>query len=204
MGLDKLKVNAPVTPDLNWLLPAVYISVAVLIMLTGEAGREFLRYDRVWLGQGEAWRLISAHAAHLGWSHLALNSAALVLVWVLVGPANTMANWLLITLVTMLSIDIGFWFLNPELYWYVGMSGVLHGLLLAGIVSRWRNPDAETLVLLILLAAKIGWEQWNGPVPGSAATSGGPVIVDAHLYGALGGLLGAFLVQIRVKSPASI
>ena len=101
-------------------------------------------------------------------------------------------------------MDAGFWFLNPELYWYVGMSGLLHGLLAAGIVTRLKDIDAETAILLLLLIAKISWEQWSGPVPGSESTSGGPVIVDAHLYGALGGVLGAFLARIRVESPASI
>ena len=59
-------------------------------------------------------------------------------------------------------------------------------------------------ILLLLLVAKISWEQFSGPVPGSELTSGGPVVVDAHLYGALGGVLGGFLVRIRVKSRASI
>jgi rhomboid family GlyGly-CTERM serine protease len=101
-------------------------------------------------------------------------------------------------------MDAGFWFLNPGLYWYVGMSGLLHGLLAAGIVARWKNFDAETAILLLLLVAKISWEQFSGPVPGSESTSGGPVVVDAHLYGAIGGVLGAILVRIRVKSPAPI
>jgi rhomboid family GlyGly-CTERM serine protease len=101
-------------------------------------------------------------------------------------------------------MDIGFWFLKPELYWYVGMSGLLHGLLAAGIVTRLRKIDAETAILLLLLVAKISWEQFSGPVPGSESTSGGPVVVDAHLYGAVGGILGAMLARIRVEPPASI
>ena len=204
MGLHKLKVNAAISPAMNWLFPLVYISLCILVMLTGEPGQEALRYDRVWIGQGEAWRLISGHFAHLGWSHLALNSVGLLLVWFLVGSAYTLRSWALIVGVTLATMDAGFWFRNPELYWYVGMSGLLHGLLAAGIVARWKDIDAETIILLLLLVAKIAWEQFSGPVPGSESTSGGPVVVDAHLYGALGGFLGAILLRIRVKSPASI
>jgi rhomboid family GlyGly-CTERM serine protease len=204
MGLHKLKVNAATTPAMTWLFPVIYISLSILVMLTGDMGKEALRYDRVWIGQGEAWRLLSGHFAHLSWSHLALNSAGLLLVWFLIGGAYTLRSWALIVGVTLATMDAGFWFLNPELYWYVGMSGLLHGLLAAGIVTRLKNIDAETAILLLLLIAKISWEQWSGPVPGSESTSGGPVVVDAHLYGALGGVLGAFLVRIRVKSPASI
>jgi rhomboid family GlyGly-CTERM serine protease len=204
MGLHKLKVNAALTPATTWLFPVVYISLSVLIMMAGDIGKEALRYDRVWIGQGENWRLISGHLAHLGWSHLALNSVGLLLVWFLVGGAYTLRSRVFIVGVTLATMDIGFWFLNPELYWYVGMSGLLHGLLAAGIIARIQSIDAETTVLLLLLIAKIGWEQFSGPVPGSESTSGGPVVVDAHLYGALGGALGGFLATIRVKSSGSI
>jgi rhomboid family GlyGly-CTERM serine protease len=204
MGLHKLKVSTATTPAMTWLFPVVYIGISILVMMTGDLGKEVLRYDRVWIGQGEAWRLISGHFAHLGWSHLALNSAGLLLVWFLIGGAYTLRTWVLIVSVTLATMDMGFWFLNPELYWYVGMSGLLHGLLAAGIVTRLRKIDAETAILLLLLVAKISWEQFSGPVPGSESTSGGPVVVDAHLYGAMGGILGAVLARIRVKPPASI
>jgi membrane associated rhomboid family serine protease len=84
------------------------------------------------------------------------------------------------------------------------MSGLLHGLLAAGIVPRLRQLQAETAMLLTLLVAKIAWEQLSGPLPGSESTSGGPVVVAAHLYGAIGGVLGAGLVSIRVRPRASI
>jgi len=168
-------------------------------MLGGEHGKELLRYDRVWIGQGEAWRMLSGHFTHLGWSHLALNSAGLLLIWFLIGGSYAIRAWALIVLVTVATIDIAFWFWSPELYWYVGMSGLLHGLLVAGLIPGLRSMDTETGILILLLAAKIGYEQLAGPVPGSQITSGGPVVVDAHLYGALGGVLGAALVKITLE-----
>jgi len=204
MGLYKPKGTTAITPATAWLFPLVYIAISAIIMLSGEFGKEALRYDRVWIGQGETWRLISGHFTHLGWSHLALNSTGLLLVWFLVGGAYSLRVWISITGVTFAVMGMAFWFLNPELYWYVGMSGLLHGLLVAGIVTRLCTMDAETAILLFLLTGKIAWEQFSGPVPGSEATSGGPVIVDAHLYGALGGALGAILVRIRVKKAAPI
>lgn len=180
------------------------VLIGFLIVLAGDPGREGLRYDRVWIAGAEGWRLLSGHFTHLGWSHFALNCAGLMLIWYLVGGAYALRSWLLIILVTLATIDMGFWFLNPELNWYVGLSGLLHGLLVAGIASRCRPPNAETIVLALFLVAKLGWEQFGGPVPGSEVASGGPVVVDAHLYGALGGMLGALLVRIRVEPPASI
>ena len=204
MGLYNSKVGMEKTAANVWLIPAAIIGISVLIMFGGDIGREVLRYDRVWIGQGETWRLLSGHFAHLGWSHLALNSAGLLLVWFLIGDSYTIRDWLIITTVSIASIDIGFWLLNPELYWYVGMSGLLNGLLAAGLVPRLRRINAETAVLALLLVAKIGWEQFGGALPGSESTSGGPVVVDAHLYGAFGGVLGALILRIRVKPQAPI
>lgn len=204
MGLHKLKVTAQKAFASTWAIPASMLLVAFLIMLAGDAGREWFRFDRVWAVRGETWRFLSGHFSHLGWSHFALNSMGLVLVWYLVGSAYTVVKWLLIIFITLATIDIGFWVLNPELYWYVGLSGLLHGLLVAGIAVRLRPPNAETIILAVFLIAKLAWEQFSGPVPGSEITSGGPVVVDAHLYGALGGVLGALLARIRVQPQASI
>jgi rhomboid family GlyGly-CTERM serine protease len=204
MGLHELNSNTENTPVQIWIIPATIIGISVVIMFAGDLGREAVRYDRVWIGQGETWRFLSGHFAHLGWSHLALNSAGLVLIWFLIGGTYEVSSWLTVVAVSLATIDSGFWLLNPELYWYVGMSGLLHGLLAAGLVPRLHQISLETGVLLLLLVAKIGWEQFGGPLPGSELTSGGPVVVDAHLYGALGGVLGALLLRIRVRAQPSI
>jgi len=204
MGLSKLGENTHKSTMVLWLLPLGFVAVSVVIMAFGESGQELLRYDRVWIGQGESWRFVSGHFAHLSWSHLALNSAGLVLVWFLIGRNYDLMSWLLVIVTILAVMDLAFWLLSPELYWYVGMSGMLHGLLSAGIVARMPRLDAESAILLALLVAKISWEQYSGPVPGSEITSGGPVVVDAHLYGALGGALGGLLARIRVRPHAAI
>ena len=204
MGLRKLNENTDASRLSFWIVPIMFIGVSVIIMAFGESGQEALRYDRVWIGLGEGWRFLTGHFAHLSWSHLALNSAGLLLVWFLIGGEYDIRSWVLIIAITLALMDAAFWLLSPEIYWYVGMSGMLHGLLVAGIVGRWPRLDWEAGILLALLVAKISWEQIGGPVPGSETTSGGPVVVDAHLYGALGGLLGALAARIRVRPSASI
>jgi|TARA_B110000858_G_scaffold84392_1_gene97609 rhomboid family GlyGly-CTERM serine protease len=204
MELCELKQDAKRMASAKWLIPASIVGLSILIMLIGDAGKELLRYDRAWIGQGEFWRLISGHFAHLTWSHLALNSAGLILVWYLVGPNLKVHSWLFVILITIVTMDTAFWLMNPHLYWYLGMSGLLHGMLLAGIVTRLPALNLELSILLLLLVAKISYEQFGGSVPGSEAASGGPVIVDAHLYGALGGILGALLEKFRAWSRRAI
>lgn len=188
----------------GWALPAALALVAAGLELAGLT--EALRYERVAIAGGELWRLASGHAVHLGWMHLLLNLAGLALVWMLVGPVFTVWQWVLVSALCIAGTDAGFWWLSPELDWYVGLSGILHGLLVAGALASVtaRGPRrAESLVLLALVGAKLGWEQWVGPVPGSASVAGGPVVVDAHLYGAVAGAVAGLLVAACARRGPS-
>ncbi len=100
------------------------------------------------------------------------------------------------------AIDLGLWFGSPQLEWYVGLSGLLHGMLAAGIVAGFAERNVEALILAVVVTGKLAWEQFAGPLPGSEATSGGAVIVDAHLYGVIGGALAAAaLIRVRGRAP---
>jgi rhomboid family GlyGly-CTERM serine protease len=188
----------------HWFAAGTVAFVSVVLELGGDATRNLLAWDRELLAAGELWRLVSAHFVHLGWSHLGLNVAGLAVTTWLVGRAYDAGRWLLIALASMAAIDAGFWLLDTGLDWYVGLSGLLHGLLAAGLFAGIRRRDREAGVLAVLVLAKLAWEQLAGPLPGSAATAGGNVIVNAHLYGAAGGLLAAALLQRRVRPAASL
>ncbi len=178
--------------------------VAVLLLFGGETAREWLRFDREGIRAGEVWRLVSGHFVHLGWPHFALNAAGLALVWTLVGDVFDRPRWVLIAVTSILTMDIGLWIFDPELMWYVGLSGLLHGILAAALVKKLRKPDGETLALTVLLLGKLAWEQLVGPLPGSEGTSGGAVVVDSHLFGTLGGVLAAIWLCIRVRAARPI
>ena len=184
-----------------WYLPLGLSLLVTLLALGGSELATQLRFDRAALGQGQWWRLFSAHLVHLGGSHTALNVAGLALIWGLVGGAFDERQWLGIMAGLMLGISLGLWLFNPQLGWYVGLSGVLHGMLAAGALAQLRRGERQAMVLLLLVGAKLVWEQWSGPLPGSEATAGGAVIVDAHLYGGIIGLLPGAL--LRPATPAS-
>ena len=205
MGLDKLRQSSLHRPVLErWWLPVAVVLAAVVLLLGGETARESLRFDRLGIGAGEFWRGLTGHFVHLGWPHFGLNAAGLGLVWYLVGDAYDARRWLIIGGFSIIAMDLGLWFLDPELQWYVGLSGLLHGALAAGLTERLRRPDAEAIVLAALLLGKLGWEQLSGPLPGSEATAGGAVVVDSHLFGALGGAVTALMLRIRVQPDTPI
>ena len=167
-----------------WL---ILFTLCVLVQWLNLA--EWLRFDRGHISQGAIWLLLSGNLAHLNWSHLALNMAGLVLVAVFFSNYMSALSWILLTLWAALAVGLGLLYFNPQIHWYVGMSGVLHGLFVVGAWYEYRRFKASGLVLLVLLAAKLLWEQWSGALPGSEAMSGGNVVVDAHLYGAIAGVM---------------
>ncbi len=179
------------------VIAALVLALASLALeLAGPAVTEALRYQRDAVAGGEVWRLLSANVVHLGPAHWAMNALALILIAVLFAGAVRPRQWLIGGLGSGLAVTLGLYAFNPALTWYVGLSGLLHGLLAVGLVAtvaNRRRPD--WLILAAGLIAKLGWEQANGALPGSAALAGGDVVVDAHLYGALGGAGAALLAR---------
>lgn len=169
----------------RWLL-GLLCGAVVLLALGGDPVRLALRYERSAVLAGEYWRLLTGHLVHASAAHLLLNMAGLGLIAALFRRDYSLPQWLLIGLASTLSIDIAFVFYEPQLQWYVGLSGLLHGAIAAGAVAWWKH---ETKLLASILSgfltAKLAWEQFHGALPLSGDM---PVIVDAHLFGALGGL----------------
>jgi rhomboid family GlyGly-CTERM serine protease len=203
MGLSKgEETRLGALPTLAWLVPGSVVLIALILLFTGETGREWLRFERSGIAAGELWRLLTGHLVHLGVSHTVLNLAGLVLVWFLVGRAFDWKQWLWVMAGSVGAIDLGLWFGAPSLEWYVGLSGLLHGMLGAGIVAGIAARSGEALILGVVVAGKLAWEQFAGPLPGSETTSGGAVIVDAHLYGVIGGtVVAAMLIRVRGRAP---
>lgn len=181
-----------------WLV-GLLAATLVLLGLTGDMGRELLRYERLPVLHGEYWRLITGHFVHGSTQHLLLNAVGLGLVAVLFPREYSLRGWLLILASSIATIDIGFVLLEPQLEWYVGLSGVLHGALVAGAIGWWRHESRlRTVALTAIVIGKIAWEQWQGALPLSGDM---PVIVDAHLYGAIGGALAGAWLSLHNRAP---
>lgn len=174
-------------------LAALIAVVCVGLQILGLATD--LRFDRSSIAGGQWWLLLTGNFVHLGLSHLLLNLAGLALIVALVWPNFTAGQWLLIMLISSLGVGIGLYLFDPNIRWYVGFSGTLHGLIIAGTIADFRRYPIPALILLVLVCAKLGYEQINGPVPGSESAAGGTVVVNSHLYGAItGAIVGLLLV----------
>jgi rhomboid family GlyGly-CTERM serine protease len=156
--------------------------------LAGEGAQHLLRYQRNALATGEWWRLLTGHLVHLGLEHAVLNALGLALLWMLFARDYSPRAWLLIVVSSIAAIDLGLWIGDSTVLWYVGSSGALHGVLAAGALAHLRRRDPEGWLLAGLLVGKLAYEQWIGALP---FLTGATVVVDAHLYGAFGGLVAA-------------
>jgi len=175
------------------------LAACLLLLLPtigGEGGRRLLRYDRGGLAGGQWWRLVSAHLVHLDVRHAVLNSAGLVLMWALFARDYSAKAWLAIVLASMAAIDAGLWLGDSTVRWYVGSSGALHGVMAAGALAHLRRGERDGWILAAALAAKLAYEHWVGALPFSGSD---PVVVDAHLYGALGGTAAAAFVKPQTQ-----
>ncbi len=183
-----------------YVVPLVVAALAIIAQLGGDPVQQLLRYDRDAILGGELWRLLTGNFLHLGVMHLLLNLAGLVLIWMFFGARFSHGQWIIIVLVTALATGVGLLMLTPDVGWYVGLSGALHGYFTAGCMAEIRLKLREGWWLLIIIALKLGWEQWHGPMPGTASLAGGEVIVDAHLFGAIAGLAA---VLLKPRSPVN-
>ena len=181
----------------GWLLGLL----STALVLSG-VGDDTLRYERTAVLNGEYWRLLTGHFVHGSVSHLLLNLAGLGLVAALFPRDYSFLEWLFIGFCSIVAIDLAFVCCEPQLHWYVGFSGVLHGALAAGAVAWLRHETkAIALLLCIVLIGKLLWEQLRGALPFSGDM---PVIVDAHLYGAMGGTLAAVAIWVCKRDWPSL
>ena len=188
-----------------WRAPFVLALVLVAVQLLGAPAWESLPYDRAAiLASGEYARLVTAHFFHYDLAHLAWNLVGLALVAALFAREFDLRGWLVILVAATVAVDLGFLVFEPQLDWYVGFSGVLHGLMAAGLCAwLWRAPDAITGLVAGLFALKLGWEHVMGPLPFTASTLAVPVIHEAHTYGAIGGAVAALWILRRQRRAAA-
>lgn len=181
-----------------------YVALGVLLVILaavevgGTGAAAALRYDRAGLAQGELWRVWTAHLVHASPRHLVMNAAALMCLWALSVRDAPIRYWLAVIFTAAGAVAVGLWFIDPEISWYVGLSGVLHGIWAADAVRVWRRERGFAMLMLSLLTAKIIAEQTSGPLTRSLGVDI-PVVVDAHAFGALGGLAVALSIGNRLR-----
>jgi len=171
------------------LLVVLICFISFFAFLFDKQVAQLLIYHRDLISQGEIWRLFSGHLLHTNGYHLFLNLAAIVLLWALHGQFYQYLSYALLLIISALTTSVGLYLFSPDLQQYVGLSGVLHGVFVFGAIMDIHNKDKTGYLLLLGVGLKIIHEQYSGPSKEIAALIEANVAIDAHLWGAVGGLV---------------
>src|SRR5687767_7823968 len=104
------------------------LALLLLPLVGGGELAALWRYQRAAVAAGEWRRLLSAHIVHLDTRHALWNAAGLALLWALFARSFRPWRWGVALALIVAAVAAGFWFLSPELQWYVGASALLHGV----------------------------------------------------------------------------
>ncbi|WGL15335.1 rhombosortase [Microbulbifer bruguierae] len=182
--------------------PLTLALLSAIALLFAPQLEPLLRYDRTLVDHGELWRLLSGHITHTNLHHWALNLAGLALLWILHRQHYRAVTFLAVTVATALWTGVSLHLFSPHIDLYLGLSGVLHGLIIWGgcldIRARWRSG----YLLVAGTWLKVGWEQVCGASAATARLIDAQVALDAHLWGAVAGsLLGAIVLATISPRP---
>ena len=136
--------------------------------------------------------ILTAPFLHAGWDHLISNSLPFLVLGFLV-LLSGLARWLISSLIIIVTSGMAAWFLTPANTIILGASGLIFGwltyLLARGIWSR-RPAQVAVAVVVLLVYGGLIW----GVLPGNTGISW-----QAHLGGAIGGVLAAWLLHRRAS-----
>lgn len=142
------------------------------------------------ISRGEIWRIVTSQFVHLGFNHTVLNLVGYLIVSASfredISPREEM-----ITLgICVLGVGMGIYLFNPEIGWYVGLSGAIYGILTHYLIIGWQRSAILSGFFGLYLIGKFIYEQMiAGPDTVTAGIIGGAVAIDSHLYGAITGLV---------------
>ena len=121
-------LNLPLKPD-YFVAPLLVMTFSVILYAFEPDSGNLLAYSRSHITNFEVWRLTTGHLLHTNLNHLMLNTLGLVLLWALHGHYYSTAHYLAFVVYSSLFTSLSIYLFSPDLEWYVGLSGVLHGCL---------------------------------------------------------------------------
>ena len=169
----------------------VVLAVAFFCVLLFEDAFYLFAYQRQDILNGEYWRAITRNFTHLSLVHGLLNLLAWMLIWFYGRAVCSVFEWLVALTLCSAGVGFGLLIFLPALQTYVGLSGTLHGVLVVIAILSLRHPHytAISWTILVFVVAKLTYETIYGATPATAELVQMNVITEAHLYGAISGVV---------------
>jgi membrane associated rhomboid family serine protease len=139
--------------------------------------------------------VLFAPLLHAGWPHLEGNTPFFLILGFL-AMAGGLGQWVAVTALVWVVSGLGVWFLAPDGTITVGSSGVIFGWLVFLLFRGFFVGSLKQILLAVVL-----FFFWGGMLLG--VLPGQPEVSwQAHLFGAIGGLLAARMVGTADRRPA--
>lgn len=181
---------------------SLVVALVLLFSLSPAAWVEQLSLTQSGVAAGQWWRLLTSQIVHLSVNHALLNAAGFLIVSVSFRQDVTPLREIIILLFSMLGVGLGIYRFNPEIGWYVGLSGAIYGVLVHHLMLGARRTPVIALGFLVFVVGKVVYEQFiAGPDRSIETFIGGAVAEDAHLYGVLMGI-GLGIVSLGIGRKA--
>lgn len=177
--------------------------LAVLLVVASLFSAPALEWSRAGIADGEYWRLMTGHWVHLGVNHLLLNLAGLLMIGLLFKRHPSLGWWMSYVILSPIAISAGLLLVAPEVAWYRGFSGCLHGLVVFTGLSNLRSDIRWSLIVLGFMAVKLVFENVLYPATGENPLIGGVVITQSHWLGALTGVIAGTLLLFFTASQSA-
>lgn len=178
----------------NYILYSVIIFLVLFMSFMEPYSTQYFIFDRTLINEGEWWRLFTAHFLHLSNTHMIGNLLAVCLFAYIAGEYLNNLQGILLVAWCIAVVGLGLYMFANHLERYVGLSGVLHGLLIASpFISKFYSRTIAYCFLTVIIV-KVGWEQ--SPFYDDMAlvdTIGGRVEAKSHLMGVVAGLSYLFM-----------
>ncbi|MCE2679803.1 MAG: rhomboid family intramembrane serine protease [Burkholderiales bacterium] len=177
--------KSPIYRDLTLLIVCFACAIAFL-------GFPTLQYQSDATPPFKAWLAFAGQFAHMSAQHLGLNLLGLLMLAWGFAPWRTLKKDLFYFTAGFSGVALGL-LLHPEVLWYKGLSGALHGLFLGYaaqiLICDTRKPVKWVAVVLIIGTIFKLWLELNQPglLPG-VGDNQEPVLHAAHRWGALSGI----------------
>ncbi|MQX54490.1 rhombosortase [Alcanivorax sediminis] len=169
-----------------------FIAFAVVLAVLGiehQFLNPWLAFDRAAIEAGQVWRVFTCHLVHLNSWHLLLNLSGLVLCGYFFEDLLDRFRFWAWLIFCGLTSGLALYFIDGQLMHYVGLSGILHGLLILCLLLGWRgNPVLHSVVLAVIVGRMISEHLPGYDVDYLQNWINGRVYVNAHLYGAISGV----------------
>jgi rhomboid family GlyGly-CTERM serine protease len=180
-------------------------ALSLLLYFSSDAST-FLQYDRTLIADGELWRIITGHFTHWSFDHFLWCTITFIALGSICERLNR-KGFIISLSASAIIIPVVSWFVDPEMLFYRGLSGICSSIFIVGAVlmiqQSFADKDWANLILPsvggILFFCKIVFEFINNQAVFVHTNNMFSPVPLAHLIGGIIGFITAAFILFRTQ-----